>query len=84
VSGHFTILWKSRSTSTLSGQLAREAAEYIYSARAEIVNHKTRTFNITDTSDYIAPYSLFTSENISLAYKESSLTFAMRYIHIAV
>jgi hypothetical protein len=35
--GHFTTLWKSQSTSTLSGQLAREAVEYYYSARAESV-----------------------------------------------
>jgi hypothetical protein len=35
--GHFTTLWKSRSTSTPSGQLAREAAEYIQPARAESV-----------------------------------------------
>jgi hypothetical protein len=39
MSDHFTALWKSWSTSTLSGQLAREAAEYIYSARAESVNN---------------------------------------------
>jgi hypothetical protein len=35
--GHFT-LWESRSTSTPSGQLARQAAEYSYSAWAESVN----------------------------------------------
>jgi hypothetical protein len=38
VPGHFTTLWKSRSTSTPSGQLAQDAAEYFYSARAESVN----------------------------------------------
>jgi hypothetical protein len=38
VPGHFTTLWKSRSTSTPSGQLAQEAAEYYYSARPESVN----------------------------------------------
>jgi hypothetical protein len=37
VPGHFTTLWKSRSTSTPPGQLARDAAEYYYSARAESV-----------------------------------------------
>jgi hypothetical protein len=36
--GHFTTLWKSRSTNTPSGQLAREAAEYIYSVQCESVN----------------------------------------------
>jgi hypothetical protein len=36
--GHFTTLWESRSTSTPSGQLARQAAEYYYSAWAESVN----------------------------------------------
>jgi hypothetical protein len=41
--GHFTTLWKSRSTSTPSGQLAREAAEYYYSARAESVNNGTKS-----------------------------------------
>jgi hypothetical protein len=35
--GHFTTLWESRSTSTPSGQLARQAAEYYYSAWAESV-----------------------------------------------
>jgi hypothetical protein len=38
--GHFTTLWESRSTSTPSGQLARQAAEYYYSAWAESVNYK--------------------------------------------
>jgi hypothetical protein len=54
VPGHFTTLWKLQSTSTPSGQLswrerprstitpsgqlAREAAEYYYSAWAESVN----------------------------------------------
>jgi hypothetical protein len=38
VPGHFTTLWKSRSISTPSGQLAQEAAEYYYSARPECVN----------------------------------------------
>jgi hypothetical protein len=38
VPGHFTTLWKLRSTSTPSGQLAREAAEYMYSAGTESVN----------------------------------------------
>jgi hypothetical protein len=33
--GHFTTLWKSWSTSTPSGQLAREATEYIYFVRTE-------------------------------------------------
>jgi hypothetical protein len=37
VPGHFTTLWKSRSTSTPSGQLVRDDAEYYYSARAESV-----------------------------------------------
>jgi hypothetical protein len=37
VPGHFTILWKSQSTSTPSGQLAREATECIYSMWAESV-----------------------------------------------
>jgi hypothetical protein len=37
VPGHFTTLWKSRSTSTLSAQLAQEAAEYYYSAQVESV-----------------------------------------------
>jgi hypothetical protein len=36
--GHFTTLWKSRSTSTLSGRLVREAAMYIHSAGTESVN----------------------------------------------
>jgi hypothetical protein len=40
VPGHFTTLWKLRSTSTPSGQLARDAAEYYYSARAESVKSK--------------------------------------------
>lgn len=44
-----------------------------------IINHETRIFNRTDTSDYIAPYSLFTSENTSLAHKESSFILAMHY-----
>jgi hypothetical protein len=35
--GHFTTLWELRSTSTPSGQLARQAAEYYYSAWAESV-----------------------------------------------
>jgi hypothetical protein len=35
--GHFTTLWESRSTSTPSRQLARQAAEYYYSAWAESV-----------------------------------------------
>jgi hypothetical protein len=39
VPGHFTTLWKSRSTSTPPGQLARDAAEYYYSARAESVKY---------------------------------------------
>jgi hypothetical protein len=43
VPGHFTTLWKLRSTSTPSGQLAREAAEYYYSARAESVKNNLRT-----------------------------------------
>jgi hypothetical protein len=38
--GHFTTLWKSRSTSTPSGRLAWEAAEYMYSAGTESVNIK--------------------------------------------
>jgi hypothetical protein len=38
VPGHFTTLWKSWSTSTPSGQLVQEAAEYYYSVRAESVN----------------------------------------------
>jgi hypothetical protein len=37
VPDHFTTLCKSRSTSSPSGQLAREAAEYSYSVRAESV-----------------------------------------------
>jgi hypothetical protein len=37
VPGHFTTLWKWRSTSTPSGQLASEAVEYIYSTWAESV-----------------------------------------------
>jgi hypothetical protein len=35
--GHFTTLWESRRTITPSGQLARQAAEYYYSAWAESV-----------------------------------------------
>jgi hypothetical protein len=34
---HFTTLRKLQSTRTPSGQLAQEAAEYIYSAQAESV-----------------------------------------------
>jgi hypothetical protein len=41
VPDHFTTLWKSQSTSSPSGQLAREAAEYYYSVRAESVNTET-------------------------------------------
>jgi hypothetical protein len=37
VPGHFKTLWKSRSTSTPPGQLAQDAAEYIYSTRTESV-----------------------------------------------
>jgi hypothetical protein len=37
--GHFTTLWKLQSTSTASGQLEQEAAEYIYCARAESVKY---------------------------------------------
>jgi hypothetical protein len=44
VPGHFTTLWKSRNTSTPPGQLARDAAEYYYSARAESVNRTTLQF----------------------------------------
>jgi hypothetical protein len=46
VPGHFTTLRKLRSTSTPSGLLARDAAEYDYSARAESV--KCEEFNNTN------------------------------------
>jgi hypothetical protein len=48
VPGHFTTLWKLRSTSTPSGQLARYAAEYYYSARAESVN-TSNAYSISPT-----------------------------------
>jgi hypothetical protein len=42
--GHFTTLWKSHDTSTLSGQLAREVAEYIYSAGMESIKCMACTY----------------------------------------
>jgi hypothetical protein len=46
--GHFTTLWKLWSTSTLSGRLAREAAEYMYCAGTESVKlvWKVKTMKI--------------------------------------
>jgi hypothetical protein len=48
--GHFTTLWESRSISTPSGQLARHATEYYYSAWAESVN------NTLYSSHMLQPY----------------------------
>jgi hypothetical protein len=48
VPGHFTTLWKLRSTSTSSGQLARDAAEYYYSARAESVKQNVQFNGVED------------------------------------
>jgi hypothetical protein len=80
VPGHFTTLWKSWSTSSPSGWLAQEAAEYVYSAETGSVkrninknNHMGVTNRLTQQLDVIefilttivsAPYKAIIRSNL--------------------
>jgi hypothetical protein len=85
VPGHFTTLWKSRSTSTLSGQLAQDAAEYYYSARAESVNRSVLWVFLTFSRISSNKSPLFTKMAFMLIHllDTSTLFLYLDVIHLS-